>query len=179
TALGVQGLTGGQEKRTRCCPGVRRLPRVADIMRLWCDWSREMFMKLNEFLLAELNREVDRSRRALEQVPEGKYDWKPHEKSMLFGYLADMVATMPSWLVMMITRDELDVAPAEGSQMPREKHETSEALVKALDKSAQDARGALEKVDDDFLKTSWRLLARGQVVAENPRDVVIQDTFNH
>jgi hypothetical protein len=28
-------------------------------------------MKLNEFLLAELNREVDRSRRALEQVPEG------------------------------------------------------------------------------------------------------------
>ena len=44
-------------------------------------------MKLTAFLLAELDREVDRSRRALEQVPEGKYDWKPHEKSMIFGYL--------------------------------------------------------------------------------------------
>ena len=136
-------------------------------------------MTLKDFFLDELDREVDRSRRALEQVPDGKYDWKPHEKSMLFGYLADMVATMPSWLAMMITRDELDVAPAEGSQMQREKHETSEALVNALDKSAQDARAALEKVDDDFLKTSWRLLARGKVVAENPRNVVIQDSFNH
>ncbi len=50
-------------------------------------------MKLTEFLLAELNSEVDRSRRALEQVPGGKYDWKPHEKSMLFGYLVNMVTT--------------------------------------------------------------------------------------
>jgi uncharacterized damage-inducible protein DinB len=136
-------------------------------------------MTLKDFFLNELDREVNRSRRVLEQVPDGKYDWKPHEKSMLFGYLADMVATMPSWLAMMITRDELDVAPADGSQMPRAKHETSEALVNALDKSAGDARAALEKIDDDFLKTSWRLLARGEVVAENRRDVVIQDTFNH
>ena len=42
-------------------------------------------MNIKDFLLAELNREVERSRRALEQVPEGKSDWKPHEKSMAFG----------------------------------------------------------------------------------------------
>ena len=53
-------------------------------------------MKLNEYLLNELEREIPRSRRALEEVPDGKYDWKPHDKSMGFGYLADMVATMPS-----------------------------------------------------------------------------------
>ena len=55
-------------------------------------------MNVKDFLLAELNREVDRSRRALEQVPEGKSDWKPHEKSMAFGYLANMVATIPMWI---------------------------------------------------------------------------------
>jgi len=33
----------------------------------------------------EFDREVERSRRALEQVPEGKYDWKPHLKSMIFA----------------------------------------------------------------------------------------------
>lgn len=32
-------------------------------------------MKLTELLLTQLDREVQRSRRALEQVPEGKYDW--------------------------------------------------------------------------------------------------------
>ena len=71
-------------------------------------------MKLTEFLLAEMDREVERTRRALEQVPEGKFDWKPHEKSMIFGYLVNMVATIPLWVVMEINQDELDVAPAGG-----------------------------------------------------------------
>ena len=44
-------------------------------------------MKLTEFLRSELDREVERSRQALKEVPEGKYEWKPHEKSMIFGYL--------------------------------------------------------------------------------------------
>src|SRR3954470_22276363 len=101
-------------------------------------------MKLTEVLLAELDREIPRSRRALEQVPAGKYDWKPHDKSMGFGYLSLLVATMPSWIAMGITRSELDVAPASGSAMPHEKLETNEALVSALDKSAAEARAALQ-----------------------------------
>jgi hypothetical protein len=124
-------------------------------------------MKLTELLLAELDREVPRSRRALEEVPAGKYDWKPHEKSMIFGSLANMVATMPAWVAMGVTMNELDVAPASGSAMTREKLETSEALVKALDKSAADARTALGGTTDEFLMTPWKLLARGQVVQEN------------
>ena len=136
-------------------------------------------MKLTEFLLAELDREVERSRRALEQVPEGKYDWKPHEKSMIFGYLANMVATIPTWIAMEINQDELDVAPAEGSNMEQKRMETSNELVAALDKSAAGARSAFEKTTDEHLQTSWRLLARGQVVMEAPRYVMIQDTLNH
>src|SRR4249920_2435545 len=117
-------------------------------------------MKLHEFLLAEFNREVDRSRRALEQVPEGKYDWKPHEKSMIFGYLANMVATIPSWIAMQIERDELDVAPASGGSMEQKRLENSEQLVQALDNAAAGARTAFEKTSDEHLKTNWRLLAR-------------------
>jgi uncharacterized damage-inducible protein DinB len=135
-------------------------------------------MKISQLLLDELNSEVERSRRALEQVPEGKYDWKPHEKSMIFGYLADMVATIPSWVAMAITRDELDVAPVNGPT-PRQKNETSEALLKALDKAAADARSALEKTTDEHLMTPWKLLARGEVVMETPRHVMIRDTMNH
>ena len=136
-------------------------------------------MKLNEFLLGELNREVDRSRRALEQVPEGKYDWKPHEKSMIFGYLADMVATIPSWIALQVTKNDLDVAPADGSTMKQEPKKTSAALVQALDKTAADARAALEKTTDEHLNTPWQLKARGNVVQEGPRYAMIQDTINH
>ena len=134
-------------------------------------------MKLTEFFLNELDREVERSRKALEQVPDGKYDWKPHERSMIFGYLANMVATIPMWLTMQITRDELDIAPAEGSQMKQTRNETSEALVKALDEAAAGARAALGKTTEEHLMTNWQLLARGQVVAEAPRHLMMQDTI--
>jgi uncharacterized damage-inducible protein DinB len=136
-------------------------------------------MKLTEFLLAELDREVDRSRRALEQVPEGKYDWKPHEKSMIFGYLASMVATIPSWIAMEINQGELDVAPSDGGKMEQKRMETSSELLTGLDKAAVDARLAFKKTTDEHLMTNWRLLARGQVVMEAPRHVMIQDTINH
>lgn len=131
-------------------------------------------MTLTEFLLAELEREVPRSRRALEQVPEGNYDWRPHEKSMTFGYLADLVATMPAWLAMMISTPDLDIAPADGSSFAKERRETSGALLQALDASAADARAALRGTTEDHLHTTWQLKARGQVVAEAPRHEMIQ-----
>jgi uncharacterized damage-inducible protein DinB len=136
-------------------------------------------MKLNEFLISELDREVERSRRALQEVPDGKYQWKPHDKSMIFGYLADMVATIPTWLAMAITRDELDIAPTDGSTMKQAPKETSAALLDALDKSAAEARSALENTTEEHLMTSWRLLAGGEVVMETPRYEVIQDSINH
>lgn len=136
-------------------------------------------MKLTEFFREELDREVERSRKALEQVPDGKYQWKPHERSMIFGYLADMVATIPTWITMEIDRDELDVAPAEGQGTKQTPKETSAELLKALDDAAAQARSALEKTSDEHLMTNWKLLARGQVVMESPRYQMIQETINH
>ena len=73
-----------------------------------------MATTIRDFLLSELKREVDRSRKALEQMPEGKGEWKPHDKSMKFAYLAELVAIIPTWVAMQVTKDELDVAPLEG-----------------------------------------------------------------
>jgi len=136
-------------------------------------------MKLTEFFRSQLDREVERSRKALEQVPEGKFDWKPHEKSMIFGYLVNMVATIPMWITMEIDRDELDVAPAEGQETRQAPKETKEALLKALDETAAGARAALEKTTDEHLMTTWKLLASGNVVWQGTREEIIQDTISH
>jgi uncharacterized damage-inducible protein DinB len=136
-------------------------------------------MKLTDYLLEELEREVERSRSALKEVPEGKFDWKPHEKSMIFGYLANMVATIPSWLAMQVTQESLDVAPEKGSSMEQKRLDNSAGLIEALDKSAASARNALEQTTDEHLLTSWKLLARGKTVMEQPRYVFIQDTIHH
>lgn len=136
-------------------------------------------MKLTEFFRDQLDREVERSRKAIEQVPDGQYQWKPHEKSMIFGYLADMVATIPTWISMEINRDELDIAPAEGQGTKQAQKETKAELLKALDEAAAGARNALEQTTDEHLHTSWKLKARGNVVWEGPRHEMIQDTINH
>jgi uncharacterized damage-inducible protein DinB len=136
-------------------------------------------MKLTELFLAELDREVPRSRRALEQVPPDKRDWKPHDKSMPFGYLADMVATIPSWLAMIVKQDELDIAPKGGQQFRPPESKTSKDFVAALEAAAGQARAALKGVDDEFLQTHWRLLAAGNVVANMPRHEMLRETINH
>ncbi len=136
-------------------------------------------MQLKEFLRAELDREIDRSRRALEQAPEGKYDWKPHEKSMQFGYLANMVATIPMWITLQLNQDDLDIAPKDGGKFEQKRLDSSAELLEALDKTAAGAREAFDKTTDEHLRTNWQLKAGGHVVLEAPRYEVIQDTILH
>src|SRR4029079_16578665 len=112
-------------------------------------------MKTTEFLRAELDREVERSRVALAEIPEGKYDWKPHEKSMIFGYLTNMVATIPMWITMQITQPELDVAPTGGGKMEQKRMDTSAEFIAALDKAAEGARAAFKETSDEHLMTNW------------------------
>ena len=136
-------------------------------------------MTVKELLRAQMDREVERSRRALEQAPEGKYDWKPHEKSMQFGYLANMVATIPMWITMQINQDELDVAPKDGGKFEQKRLDSSGELIEALDKAAAGAREAFDKSTDEHLITNWQLKAAGNVVAEAARHEMIQDTILH
>jgi uncharacterized damage-inducible protein DinB len=137
-------------------------------------------MKLTELFLGELDREGPLTRRALEAVPEGRGDWKPHAKSMPLGRLAGMVAMMPSWLTMIVETDELDVAPPPGTTSPYARElKTQQALIDELEKGIAGARQALERTTDEHLMTPWRLKAHGQVVQERPRHVMLRDAINH
>ena len=135
---------------------------------------------IKDFLLSELEREVPRSRKALEQMPEGKGEWKPHDKSMKLEYLAELVAIIPTWVAMQVTKPDLDIAPADGkSTIERTKKTTRADYLKALDEAAAAAKKALQETSDEHLATNWQLKARGQVVQQGPRHEMIQDTFNH
>lgn len=134
---------------------------------------------MTEWFLAELESEAAKSRRVLEQVPSDRRDFKPHERSMNFGYLAELVATIPSWINMAITMDELDIAPKDGPKHKPQPLNTSAELVAGLDKAVAQAREALQKTTDEHLATKWKLLAAGQLAMEQPRYEVIRDTFLH
>ena len=52
-------------------------------------------MPMNQALLTEFDHEMANTRKALARVPEDKFGWKPHEKSMTLGRLATHIAEMP------------------------------------------------------------------------------------
>ncbi len=134
-------------------------------------------MTLTKLFEEELDREAARTRRVLENVPTDRDDWKPHEKSMPFGRLAGLVASMPSWVNLIIEQEELDLTPPGGGQY--QAPPTSE-LVNTLDALVGKARTALSNTNDDYLlTTNWRLKAGGQVVMNEPRHLVLRDTINH
>ena len=135
-------------------------------------------MKLTELFLAELDREAPRTRKALQHVPSGRDDWKPHAKSMPLARLAGLVASMPSWVSMVIDRDELDLTPPPGQGQYQQP--AIDKLLETLDKHVEDARASLSKTTDEYLlTTNWKLKAGGHVVMDQPRHVVLRDTFNH
>ena len=135
-------------------------------------------MTFIQLYVDELQREAPRTRRALEQVPAGRDDWKPHQKSMPLGRLAGLVASMPSWVSLIVEKEELNLTPPPGQgqfQQP-----STEMLVATHDKLVAQAFETLAKTNDEFLYTTkWRLLAGGQVVMNLPRHIVLRETLNH
>jgi uncharacterized damage-inducible protein DinB len=132
-----------------------------------------------ELLVAELDREMQGTRRALERVPEGRNDRKPHEKSMDLGYLAGLVATMPGWIVSMVEDEQLDLA-SPGRYRTRPFDSTAE-LVRTFDEEVAAARASLAAASDErLLTTKWRLTMQGNVLAEQTRYEAVRDSaLNH
>jgi uncharacterized damage-inducible protein DinB len=136
-------------------------------------------MDTKELFLGLLDREHAVSRRLLERVPTGREDWKPHPKSMAFGYLATLVAAIPDWIAMQVERDALDLAPVDGPKYTPPSWSTTEELVAALDRTTAHARSALESISEAHLGAPWKLQVAGRTVAESPRRAAIADTFCH
>ena len=67
-------------------------------------------MSLIKFFLKQLDDEAKTTRKMLSIVPDDKYDWQPHPKSMTIRRLATHVAELPSWITMILTTSELDFA---------------------------------------------------------------------
>lgn len=135
-------------------------------------------MNLTTLFLEELDREAPRTRSALEQVPQGRDDWKPHAKSMPLGRLAGLVASMPSWILLILDQDELDLNPPGGQGQYQQP--AMDSLTKVHDDAVAKARKSLAARNDDYLmNTRWRLLFSGKPVSDQARHIVLREMLNH
>src|ERR1035438_6329346 len=110
-------------------------------------------MAISASLLPEFDHEMATARTVIERVPEDKYGYKPHDRSMTMGRLASHIAEMPNWATTGITQDSLDLA---GGYKPFEAGSRAELLA-AFDKSVAGARAAIAGASDETFVSNWSL----------------------
>jgi len=133
-----------------------------------------------DFFLAQLDREAASTRKAIERVPDGHNSFKPHERSMEFGYLAALVAGMLGWIALMIDRDELNLDAADSQGFRPKILAGKTDLLASLDGAVENARRALQHTTDEHLSTPWAFKIGGKAVSENARSIMIADgVFSH
>jgi uncharacterized damage-inducible protein DinB len=133
-------------------------------------------MAIVDALLPEFDHEMTVTRKLLERVPDGKFDWKPHQKSMSLGQLAQHVATIPMWGLMTLTQSEIDLGGAQ--QLAEMK--TRADLLAAFDQNVKDTRAALTGKGDGEMMAPWALKRDGHTIFSMPKTVVWRSfVLNH
>ncbi|MBL8006374.1 MAG: DinB family protein [Ignavibacteria bacterium] len=129
-------------------------------------------MKLYEPVLQELLSESKATRKMLEAVPEDKFSWKPHEKSMTLGHLASHLADIPNWVSATVETDELDFAASE--YKPVNAGSKAE-LLKIFDDSMAKAVECLKKASDETLSGNWKMRSGDTVYFDLPKLIVLRN----
>ena len=137
-------------------------------------------MAISESLLPEFDQEMAGVRKTLERVPEDKFDWKPHPKSLSMSVLAGHIANLPSWGTLTVNQGELDTTPG-GKPMPGPSPPAGTAeLVATFDRTCAEARAAIAGASDAELMKPWTLLSNGTKLFSLPKVAVLRSfVLNH
>ena len=131
-------------------------------------------MPIVQALLPEFDHEMANTRKTLERVPDGKFAWKPHEKSMPMGNLAIHLATLPGWTVQTLQQESLDLAPPGGEPFKLPEAKDTREVVAMFDKNVAEARQVLAEATDEQLMKPWSLLMGGKTIFTLPRAAVLR-----
>jgi uncharacterized damage-inducible protein DinB len=133
-------------------------------------------MAISDSLIPELEGEAAITRKLIERVPEGKLDWKPHEKSMPLGRLATHIAELPDWGKVTLAQDVLDIGEGFTPTILKSVQE----ILDLFDKNVTDFKELLASTpDEEFLKT-WTMRHKGKEVFSSPKIGVVRGfVMNH
>jgi len=131
-------------------------------------------MTIIETLLKEMEQEAVTTRKMLSIVPDDKYSWKPHEKSMTIQRLATHVAELPTWVTMTLTTSELDFA--NNPYKPEVITNTND-LLQYFEKCLADGKASLQKAKEEDLLPMWTLRNGETIYNVEPKADVIRMTY--
>ena len=131
-------------------------------------------MQVLPLLLKEMEQEAAITRKMLQRVPDDKFDWKPHEKSMNIRQLTVHIAELPAWVQMALTTSELDFSTMDYTPTPVSS--TSE-LLEIFEKSYSQGRESLSAAKEEDLLPNWTLRNGEQIYSVMSKYEVIRHSF--
>lgn len=126
-------------------------------------------ISLKEIAFGDLERELGVTRRVLEALPEGKFEWTPHEKSMTVARLASHVADLPDWIRLALAQDELDMAAMPPPPPPSPNRQE---LLERFDRHVAALREAVARFDMANFNKPWSMRQGQEIVVTRPRATV-------
>lgn len=133
-------------------------------------------MSFSQTLLPEFDEEMKNTRKMLECVPDGKFEYQPHTKSMTLGQLATHVAGLPGWTVITLEQEFLDLP----TDFKPELFASRAELLEKFDAGSAAARAKIAAATDEDWKKTWTFKFGGMTMFSNPRSVVMRSVIlNH
>ena len=127
-------------------------------------------MTFIEFFKRQFIEEAVTTRKFLSRVPDDKYDYKPHERSMAMKSLITHLADLPGWIHFTLTTDELDFQKAY--EMPDVKN--NKELLAYFDKRYNESLSVLENKYEKDLNKPWTMRNGETIYATNPKIEVLR-----
>lgn len=119
----------------------------------------------------QLEEEVLTTRKMLSIVPDQRFDWQPHPRSMTLKRLATHVAELPGWIGMALDTSELDFAANPDVPVPIQ---SNKDLMEYFEKNVIDARNHLDTAREEQLNDPWTLRNGSTVYFTEPKEDVIR-----
>jgi uncharacterized damage-inducible protein DinB len=117
------------------------------------------------------------TRNVLSRVPDGRFSWQPHPKSMTLGRLAEHLAELPQWAGIAVNQSGIEMTTKPPDHRPPS---TRAAVLELFDRNVAAARAALTGRSDAELLAPWTLRKEGREVFTMPKAAVLRNfVFNH
>lgn len=125
-------------------------------------------------LVKEMEQEANTTRKMLSRIPDDKYDWQPHPKSMTVRRLATHIAELPSWVTMTLNTDELDFS--KSAYQPAVINNTKE-LLDHFEKSLAEGKKSLQEAREEDLDKPWTLRNGEKIYNTSPKSEVLRMSY--
>lgn len=110
------------------------------------------------------------TRKVLDRYPDGKSDWRPHERSKSIGELATHVADIVNRGTAILRTDGMEV----GARQAPPQLDSAKALVAYLETGLAKFNAALAATDFDQLAQPWAIRHGERIIVEQPRRVMLR-----